>query len=212
MSADEGALRERITLHGRSLFERGYGCGTSGNISVRLADGFLITPTNSCLGRLDPARIARLDGAGRHLAGDQPSKEVVLHLAVYQERRDDGAVVHLHSTHAVAVSCLADLDPENALPPITAYYLMRVGRLPLVGYHRPGDPALAEAVREVARGCRAMLLANHGPVVAGRDLDAAVYAAEELEETAKLHLLLRGERTRWLTAEQVADLERHFPS
>ena len=210
--SSENSLRERIALHGRSLFERGYGCGSSGNISVRLEDGILVTPTNSSLGRLDPARISKLDREGRLISGDVPSKEAFLHLAMYQERSEEKAVVHLHSTHSVAVSCLAEIDPEDVLPPITAYYVMRVGKLPLLPYYRPGDMALAEAVRMAAREHKAMLLANHGPVVAGRDLEAAVYAAEELEETAKLFLLLRGERTRFLSEAQIADLKAHFPS
>lgn len=209
---EENVLRERIALHGKSLFDRGYGCGSSGNISVRLDDGLLVTPTNSCMGRLDPARISRLDAAGNHLSGDAPSKEAFLHLALYQARPDERAVVHLHSTHSVAVSCLAEVDPADVLPPITAYYVMRIGKLPLLPYFRPGDKALAEAVRASAREHRAMLLANHGPVVAGKELDAAVYAAEELEETAKLYLLLRRERTRFLTPGEVADLQEAFPS
>ena len=207
----ETRLRDRIALHGKSLFERGYGCGSSGNISVRLEDGILVTPTNSSMGRLDPARISKLDWEGRLVSGDKPSKEAFLHLAMYQERPEEQAVVHLHATHSVAVSCLAEIDPENVLPPITAYYVMRVGKLPLLPYYRPGDMALADAVRAAAREHKAMLLANHGPVVAGKDLEAAVYAAEELEETAKLFLLLRGERTRFLTREQITDLGVHFP-
>lgn len=210
--SEENRLRERIALHGKSLFDRGYGCGSSGNISVRLEDGILVTPTNSSMGRLDPARISRLDWQGNLLAGDKPSKEAFLHLAMYQERLEERAVVHLHATHSVAVSCLAEINPENVLPPITAYYVMRVGKLPLLPYYRPGDKALAEAVRRMAREHRAMLLANHGPVVAGAELDAAVYAAEELEETARLFLLLRGERTRYLTPEQVGELTEHFPT
>ncbi len=208
----ESALREAIALHGESLFNRGYGCGSSGNISVRLDDGLLVTPTNSCMGRLDPARIAKLDAEGRHLSGDQPSKEAFLHLAVYQERPEAKSVVHLHATHSVAVSCIEGLDPSDLLPPITAYYVMRVGKLPLVPYFRPGDMALAEAVRAVAREHRAMMLANHGPVVAGKALDAAVYSAEELEETAKLFLLLRNEKVRLLTRAQLAELAEAFPS
>ncbi len=208
----ESALRERIARHGESLFARGYGCGSSGNISVRLDDGFLVTPTNSCLGRLDPARIAKLGADGTHIAGDKPSKEAFLHRAMYEERPDATAIVHLHSTYSVAVSCLADIDPADVLPPITAYYVMRIGRLPLVPYFRPGDRALAEAIRGVAREHHAVLLANHGPVVAGKGLDAAVYAAEELEETAKLHLLLRGCDTRLLTPAQVQELRDTFPS
>lgn len=208
----ETDARDRIARHARSLFERGYGCGSSGNISVRLEDGLLVTPTGSSLGTLDPARIAKLGFDGTHLSGDPPSKEGFLHLAMYEERPEMRAVVHLHSIHSVAVSTLADLDPEDLLPPITAYYVMRVGRLPLVPYFPPGDRALAEAVRRVARHAHAMLLANHGPVVAGKGLDDAVYAAEELEETAKLFLMLRGERTRFLTQAQVADLRVRFPT
>ncbi len=208
----ETALRERIARHGESLFARGYGCGASGNISVMLDDGLLVTPTNSCLGRLDPGQIAKLGPDGAALSGDPPSKEAFLHRAMYQARPDARAIVHLHSTHSVAVSCLADVDPEDVLPPITAYYVMRVGRLPLVPYYRPGDHALAEAVRGFARAHHAVLLANHGPVVAGKALDAAVYAAEELEETAKLHLLLRGAPVRLLTDHQVAELKQAFPN
>ena len=162
--------------------------------------------------QLDPTRISKLDWQGKHISGDKPSKEGFLHLAMYQERPEERAVVHLHSTHSVAVSCLADIDPKDVLPPITAYYVMRVGKLPLVPYFRPGDAALAEAVRALAREHRAMLLANHGPVVAGKALDAAVYAAEQLEETAKLYLLLQGARTRFLDPEHIADLNLHFPS
>ena len=208
----EAQLREQIAVFGESLFARGYGCGSSGNISARLDDGFLVTPTNSCLGRLDPARIARVDGQGRHVDGDKPSKEAFLHLAMYEERPDDRAVVHLHATHSVAVSCLDGLDPDDVLPPITAYYVMRVGKLPLVPYYRPGDKALAEAVRAYAKTHPAVLLANHGPVVAARALDAAVYSAEELEETAKLYLMLKSERLRCLTPAQVAELREAFPS
>ena len=208
----ETALRERIVRHGESLFTRGYGCGASGNISVLLDDGMLVTPTNSCLGRLDPARIAKLGPDGTHLSGDPPSKEAFLHQSMYRARPDARAIVHLHSTCSVAVSCLADVDPADVLPPITAYYVMRVGRLPLVPYYRPGDRALADAVHDAARTHHAVLLANHGPVVAGKVLDAAVYAAEELEETAKLHLLLRGAPVRLLTDEQIAELREVFPT
>lgn len=204
--------REAICRFGESLFARGYGCGASGNLSVRLDDGLLVTPTNSSLGRLDPASLAKLDREGRHIGGAAPSKEAFLHLSMYRARPDDRAIVHLHATHSVAVSCLADVDPENVLPPITAYQVMRVGRLPLIPYFRPGDKALAGAVEAAAREHHAMLLANHGPVVSGKALDAAVYAAEELEETAKLFLLLRDRPLRCLTEEQVAELNRVFPT
>jgi ribulose-5-phosphate 4-epimerase/fuculose-1-phosphate aldolase len=208
----EAALREEICRLGQSIFARGLTAGSSGNISVRLADGFLMTPTNVSLGRLDPARLSKLDAAGKLVSGDAPTKESFLHRAMYEERGKAGAVVHLHSTHSVAVSCLAEIDPADVLPPITAYYVMRVGRLPLVPYYRPGDTSLAEAVRKLAGKHHAVLLANHGPVVAGTSLDAAANAIEELEETAKLFLLLRGAQTRLLTPEQVEELRAAFPS
>nr|WP_163503490.1 3-oxo-tetronate 4-phosphate decarboxylase [Halomonas socia] len=211
-ASQENQLREQIATLGQSLFDRGLTMGSSGNISVRLEDGgWLMTPTNACLGRLDPARISRLDGDGRLLDGDKPTKESFLHMAMYAERPRSGAIVHLHSTHSVAVSCLPGIDPCDCIPPLTAYYVMRVGRLPLVPYHVPGDPTLGDAVRGLAGQHSAVLLANHGPVVAGKSLEAAVYATEELEETAKLFLLLRGENPRCLTPEQVAELEARFP-
>lgn len=209
---NESQLREWMCRHGESLYMRGLAHGSSGNISARLDDGILITPTNSCLGRLDPARISKVAPDGRVLSGDQPSKEAFLHLAMYEERAGAQAIVHLHSTHCVAVSCMCDVDAADVLPPITAYYVMRIGRLPLVDYFAPGDRALAEAVREKARTHHAMLLANHGPVVAGKSLDDAVYNIEELEETAKLFLLLNGRSTRFLAGAQIADLQRRFPS
>ena len=207
---NENQLREQIAMIGKSLYERGLAHGSAGNISVKLADGWLMTPTNSCLGRLDPARISQLDADGSLIAGDPPSKEAFLHIAVYQERAASGAVVHLHSAHAVAVSCMDGLNPRNVFPPITAYAVMQVGRLALVPYHPPGDPSLAEAVRKLAGRHHALLLANHGPVVAGSSLDAAAGAIEELEQTARLMLLLRGHPVRFLTAEQVTELERRF--
>jgi len=207
----ETQAREAICRLGASLFARGLTFGSSGNISVRLPDGgYLMTPTNVALDGLDPARLSRLDADGTALAGDQPTKEAVLHRVMYEGRADAGAVVHLHSTHSVAVSVLADIDPADVLPPITAYYVMRVGRLPLVPYYPPGDAALAEAVRRLVGRHHAVLLANHGPVVAGTSLSAAAGAIEELEETARLHLLLHGRRTRPLTAEQVAELRSRF--
>ncbi len=208
----ETALRDRIAAFGKSLYDRGLTFGSTGNISARLEDGWLMTPTNASLGRLDPARLSKLDDAGNLVSGDPPTKETFLHRAMYEERPGTGAVVHLHATHSVAVSCLADIDTDDVLPPLTAYYVMRIGRLPLVPYYAPGDMALADAVRALAGKHHAVLLANHGPVVAGKSLEAAVYATEELEETAKLHLLLRGEKTRPLTSEQVAALRDKFPS
>jgi 3-dehydro-4-phosphotetronate decarboxylase len=210
--SEEAKLREEICRLGASIFARGLTAGSSGNISARVADGWLMTPTNASLGRLDPARLSKLDDSGKLLSGDAPTKESFLHRVMYEERAKTGAVIHLHSTHSVAISCLADIDPADVLPPITAYYVMRVGRLPLVPYYRPGDMALAEAVRGFAGKHHAVLLANHGPVVAGASLDAAANAIEELEETAKLFLLLRGCKTRFLTKEQVAEVRAAFPS
>lgn len=209
---NENELREKIVTHGRSIYERGLTSGSSGNISVRVHDGLLVTPTNSCLGRLVPDRISKIDMHGNLLSGDKPSKESFLHLAMYRSRPSDQAIVHLHSTYSVAVSCLADVDPNDVLPPITAYYVMRVGRLPLIGYYPPGDQALAGEVERVASTSRAILLANHGPVVSANDLDSAIYAVEELEETAKLHLLLLGRVTQYLTIEQRDELKRRFPT
>jgi ribulose-5-phosphate 4-epimerase/fuculose-1-phosphate aldolase len=203
---DEAELRAAIVAHGRSLFERGLSPGTSGNISARVDGGFLMTPTNSSLGTLDPARLSRLDEHAKHVDGDPPTKEVWLHTAMYDARPDDHAIVHLHSTHAVAVACLADTNPDDVLPPLTPYYVMRVGRLPLVPYGRPGDDSLAAEVRRLAGDHHALLLANHGPIVSGPTLDAAAAAIEELEETAKLVLLLGGRPTRPLTDEQLRQL------
>ncbi len=193
------------------MFRRGSTFGSSGNISVRLSDGrWLMTPTNVSMGELDPASLSVIDRDGRLISGDPPTKEAFLHRVMYESRPDAGAVVHLHSTHSVAVSCLAEISPEDVLPPITAYYVMRVGRLPLVPYFPPGDSRLAEAVRPLVGRHHAVLLANHGPVVAGTSLNAAAGAIEELEETARLYLLLRGERTRYLTPEQVSELRARF--
>jgi ribulose-5-phosphate 4-epimerase/fuculose-1-phosphate aldolase len=204
---EETRLRDAIAEHGRMLFGRGFSVGSAGNISARLADGFLITPTNSCLGRLDPARISKLDAGYRHIGGDKPSKEVFMHRAMLATRIEAGAVVHLHSTHATAIACLAAPGETAPIPPLTPYFVMRVGRaLPVIRYYRPGDPAMEPAIAAAAREARAVLLANHGPVVSGRTLDDAVYAAEELEEAAKLALLLRGLAARPLNAAEVDDL------
>ncbi len=208
----EQDLREQMVMHGRSIYERGLTSGSSGNISVRIDEGFLVTPTNSCLGRLAANRISKIDSKGNLLSGDKPSKESFLHLAMYRSRPNDHAIVHLHSTYSVAVSCLGDVDPKDVLPPITAYYVMRVGRLPLIGYYPPGDQALAGEVEHVATTSHAILLANHGPVVSAVDLDSAVYGVEELEATAKLHLLLLDKVTRYLDQEQCDELRKRFPS
>lgn len=207
----EAKLRESISSFGRSLFERGLTPGSSGNISVRLDDGgWLVTPTNASLGFLDPARIARLDAGGRLLSGDPPTKEIPLHSALYETRGGARAIVHLHSTHSVALTMLPEIDPRSALPPMTPYYLMRCGQTALLPYFRPGDPAVADAIRGLAGRYSSVLLANHGPVVASDTLEAAVFATEELEETARLYLLLRGLNPRYLSPDQVADLVKVF--
>jgi len=206
----ENEIREKMAAYGKSLFDRRYTCGGSGNMSARVADGVLVTPTNSCLGRLEKDRISKLDGDGKLISGDPPSKEWVLHLAIYRARTDCGAVVHLHSPHAVAVSCLNGLNSDNVLPPLTPYFVMRIGRLPLVPYYPPGDPGLAEAAGRVAGRCRGVLLAHHGTVVSGKDLDDAVYNAEELEETARLFLVLRNENYAVLNHDAVEELRKRF--
>jgi ribulose-5-phosphate 4-epimerase/fuculose-1-phosphate aldolase len=204
---DEAAIREQLAMLGASLFQRGYSVGTAGNISVRLADGYLMTPTNSCLGRLDPARISKLAPDWSHIGGDKPSKEVFMHRAVLTARPDAGAVVHLHSTYATAIGCLAEPGETAPIPPLTPYFVMRVGRsLPVIRYYRPGDGAMEGDIHEAAKSAKAVLLANHGPVVSGRTLADAVAAAEELEESARLALLLRGAGARVLTPAQVDDL------
>ena len=209
----ETQLRDAVCATAKSIYDRGLTFGSTGNISVRLDDGgWLMTPTNASMGSLDPARLSRLDAGGAWTDGDKPTKESVLHIAMYRERANARAVVHLHSTHSVAVSCLDEIDPTDVLPPITAYYVMRVGRLPLVPYYPPGDTDLAAAVGALAGKHHAVLLANHGPVVAGTSLEAATYATEELEETARLYLMLRGMPLRLLTAEQVAELRERFGS
>src|SRR5947209_18150993 len=207
----ETKLREEICRLGCSLFERGLTPGSSGNISVRLDDGgWLVTPTNASLGSLDPARLSRLGPAHRLISGDAPTKEIPLHAALYETRGAARAIVHLHSTHSVALSMLPEIDPRAALPAMTPYYLMKCGLTALLPYYRPGDPAVADAIRGLAGKYASVLLANHGPVVAGDSLEAAVFAMEELEETAKLYLLLRGLNPRYLTPDQVEDLAKAF--
>jgi 3-dehydro-4-phosphotetronate decarboxylase len=208
----ENQLRDHIAGIGKSLYDRGLAHGSAGNISVKLAEGWLMTPTNSCMGRLDPARISKLDGHGQLISGDKPSKETFLHVCMYRERANCAAVVHLHSVHSVAVSCIDGINMGDVFPAITAYAVMQVGKLALVPYYPPGDELLAEAVGKVAGKHHAVLLANHGPVVAGSSLDAAVNAVEELEQTAKLYLLLQGRPTRYLTTAQVAELNQRFSS
>lgn len=210
--SEEADLREMICRMARSMFERGLTGGASGNISARLSDGrLLVTPTGSSLGFLDPARLSLIDLSGRHIGGDAPTKEMPLHSAFYETRGAKAeAIVHLHSCHSVALSMLPDTDPDNVLPPLTPYSVMRLGKVKLLPYFRPGDAAIGEAIRGLAGKRSAVLLANHGPVVAAKDLEAAVYAMEELEETARLSLLTHGRKPTMLTPEQVRDLVDHF--
>lgn len=210
MSA-EARLREAICTHARSIFARGLTGGASGNISVRLPDGgLLVTPTGSSMGALDPARLSHFDASGHLIGGDAPTKEMPLHSAFYETRQPTGAVVHLHSTHSVALSMLPEVDPDNVLPPLTPYAIMRLGKVKLLPVYLPGDPAMGEAVRGLAGRRSAILLANHGPVVAGATLEAATFAMEELEETAKLALLTRGLSPRLLTVAQIAAIVERF--
>jgi len=206
-----GKSREQICRLGESLFNRGFTVGSSGNISVRLSDDrWLVTPTNACLGRLDPERLSVIDASGNLIDGDPPTKESFLHLAIYNQRPSDGAVVHLHSTHSVAVSLLPDVNPNQPVPPLTAYYVMKVRDLILLPYYAPGDLSLANAVKAVAGKHHAILLANHGPIISGKTVEEAVYASEELEETSKLFLLLKDQKPRTLTADQVIELKEKW--
>ena len=207
---DENRIREDIVRLSKSLYDRGYSVGSAGNISAAVDDGILMTPTNSCLGFLDPARISKLDRDGRHVSGDKPSKEVFLHRAFYETRPQTGAVVHLHSTFATALSCFTDTDADDCVPPLTPYIVMRVGEVKLLPYACPGDEKMGDMIRELRGRYAAVLLANHGPVVSGKDITSAVYAAEELEETAKLLVMLRNSDARLLTTEQVQELKTVF--
>lgn len=210
--SEEADLREQICLLARSMFDRGLTGGSSGNISARLSDGrFLVTPTGSCFGRLDPARLSLMTEEMDLIEGDKPTKEVPLHSAFYETRpRHTGAVVHLHSCHSVALSILPGVDPDNMLPPVTAYGIMKLGKVTMLPYYMPGDPAMGDAIRGLAGKRSAVVLAHHGPVVAGKDLEAACYAMEELEETAKLTLMTRGLSPILLSDAQIQGLVRKF--
>jgi len=204
--SEERELREKIAFYGRSMFDRGLTMGSSGNISIRMENGWLMTPTNSCLGHLDPDRISFLDKEGNHVSGDKPSKEFFLHDAFLSKRPNDHAVVHLHSSYATALGCLRDVDPMNMIPPLTPYSIMRFGKVAMTPYHRPGDKKLGDEIEKVASEYNAVILANHGPIVVGSTLEKTVYAIEELEETAKLHLLTLGQAVRPLNQEQIQEL------
>lgn len=205
------ALREQICLLARSMFDRGLTHGSTGNISARTGDGgLLVSPTGSSFGRLDPGRLSRFDATGRLIDGDPPTKEMPLHAAFYDTRSTAGAVVHLHSCHSVALSMLPDVDEDSFLPPLTPYAIMQLGRVKLLPFFLPGDPAMGDAVRGLAGKRSAVMLANHGPVIAGKDVQAACNAIEELEATARLALLLRGTGARGLTTGQVQALVTKF--
>lgn len=205
------ALREQICVLAKSLFDRGLTGGSTGNISARTDDGgLLVSPTGTSFGRLDPARLSHFDVKGVLIGGDPPTKEMPLHAAFYDTRSTAGAVVHLHSCHSVAWSMMPDVDPDNFLPPMTPYAIMKLGKVKLLPFFRPGDPAMGESVRGLAGKRSAVMLANHGPVVAGKDVEAACNAIEELEDTARLAMLMRGIPARMLDDTQVSDLVTHF--
>ena len=207
----ETKLREHICLLAKSMFDRGLTGGSTGNISARTEDGgLLVSPTGTSFGRLDPARLSRFDAAGKLVDGDKPTKEMPLHSAFYETRSSAGAVVHLHSCHSVALSMLPDVDPDNFLPPMTPYAIMKLGKVKLLPFFLPGDPAMGTAVRGLAGRRSAVMLANHGPVVAGKDVEAACNALEELEDTARLALMTRGMSPRLLSEAQVRDVATGF--
>ena len=211
MMGSDNRLREQICLLAKSMFDRGLTGGSTGNISARAEDGgLLVSPTGTSFGRLDPARLALIDKSGRHVDGDAPTKEMPLHSAFYDTRSSAGAVVHLHSCHSVALSMLPDVDPDNFLPPLTPYGIMKLGRVRLLPFFLPGDAAMGEAVRGLAGKRSAVMLANHGPVVAGKDVEAACNAVEELEDTARLALMTRGMNPRLLDEAQIRSLGTKF--
>jgi ribulose-5-phosphate 4-epimerase/fuculose-1-phosphate aldolase len=186
---DEQALRQEICTIGRLLYGRGYTVGSAGNISARLDDGWLITPTDACLGRLDPAAIAKVDLAGAWVSGDKPSKTLALHREVYDRNPEVGGVVHTHSTHLVALTLAGVWATDDILPPLTPYQVMKVGHIPLIAYQRPGSPKVAEQVAQLANSVRGVMLERLGPVIWGSSVAQACYALEELEETARLWLM-----------------------
>ncbi len=207
----ENKLREEICLMAKSMFDRGLTGGSTGNISARTEDGgLLVSPTGTSFGRLDPARLSRFDSKGNLIGGDKPTKEMPLHTAFYETRSSAGAVVHLHSCHSVAWSMMPDADEDNFLPPMTPYSIMKLGKVKLLPFFMPGDPAMGDAVRGLAGKRTAVMLANHGPVVAGKDIEAACNAIEELEDTARLAILMRGYDSKMLTPEQVQSVITKF--
>jgi ribulose-5-phosphate 4-epimerase/fuculose-1-phosphate aldolase len=208
------ALRDEICRVGASLHARGYAHATAGNISVRTDGGFLITPTDACLGNLDPARLSRVDSHGEHTDGDRPSKTLELHRQIYEADPEARCVIHTHSTHLVALTLMGVWSPDDVVPPITPYFVMKVGHVPLVPYHRPGDPAVARAVAERIRAMRAagtairaVMIDRLGPNVWHRSPSEASAVLEELEETARLWLMTRAAP---LSIEQIEELRQQF--
>src|SRR5215210_7227090 len=202
----EDAVLENLCETADSLYQRGYAFGSTGNISVRVAGRVWITPTGKSLKGLRPGQLACVNLAGESLNENRPSKEFPFHLAVYARREDVRAVVHLHTLYSVALSCLDGFDPEDPLPPLTPYYFMRVAPLAVLPYFRPGSQDLAEAVEGAAPSHNCMLLRNHGLLCLGSSLNEAVDRTEELEQTARLYFLLRGEQVRYLTPDEIEEL------
>lgn len=208
---EETQLRDQICQLAKSMYDRGLTGGSTGNISARTPDGgLLVSPTGTSFGRLDPARLSRFDAQGKLIGGDAPTKEMPLHSAFYDTRSQAGAVVHLHSCHSVAWSLMPDVDEDNFLPPLTPYSIMKLGKVKLLPFFMPGDPAMGDAVRGLAGKRTAVMLANHGPVVAGKDIEAACNAIEELEDTARLAILMRGYDARMLTPDQIQAVVTKF--
>jgi len=207
----ETQLRDQICVLAKSMFDRGLTGGSTGNISARTEDGgLLVSPTGTSFGRLDPARLSHFNATGQLISGDRPTKEMPLHLAFYDTRSTAGAVVHLHSCHSVALSLLPGVDPDNFLPPLTPYAIMKLGKVQLLPFLMPGDPAIGDAIRGLAGKRSAVMLASHGPVVAGKDIEAACNAIEELEDTARLALLTRGMEPIQMTPNQVQSVVKRF--
>jgi ribulose-5-phosphate 4-epimerase/fuculose-1-phosphate aldolase len=213
---NETELRQEICRVGRSLFERGYVHSTAGNISVRLPDGFLITPTEACLGFLQPDALSKVGEDGAQVSGERASKTLALHRRIYAADADAACVIHTHSTHLVALTLAGVWKRDDILPPITPYYVMKVGHVPLIEYHRPGDAAVGELVAQIiermraqATPIRAVMIDRLGPNVWHSTLAGAMAALEELEETARLWLLT-GRKPEPLTAEQINQLRQHF--
>jgi ribulose-5-phosphate 4-epimerase/fuculose-1-phosphate aldolase len=208
---EDARLRELICTLAKSMFDRKLTGGSTGNISARTSDGgLLVSPTGTSFGRLDPGRLSRFDAQGLLIDGDKPTKEMPLHSAFYETRSSAGAVVHLHSCHSVALSMMPDVDADNFLPPLTPYGIMKLGQVKLLPFFMPGDPAMGDAVRGLAGKRSAVMLANHGPVVAGKDIEAACNAVEELEDTARLAMMTRGLSPRALSQIQVQAIVSKF--